>query len=99
MAVKLGYGMTVLVASEEERGEVDTYMVLNNYYYYMSAINDTTRHTTQKKTNTHDVGDVSAVSGHCVGKTQRHVFKTNFCRYQKCLNLQLSFVGLDYIRL
>jgi hypothetical protein len=42
--------MTVLVASEEERGEVDTYMVLSSYYYKMSAINDTTRHTTQKKT-------------------------------------------------
>ncbi len=52
MAVKLGYGMTVLVASEEERGEVDTYMVLSSYYYDMSAINNTTQHTTQKKTNT-----------------------------------------------
>ncbi len=41
--------MTVLVASEEERGEVDTYMVLSSYYYDMSEINDTTRHTTQKK--------------------------------------------------
>ena len=41
--------MTVLVASEEERGEVDTYMVLSSYYYDMSAINDTTQHTTQKK--------------------------------------------------
>ncbi len=40
----------VLVTSEEERGEVDTYMVLSSYYYDMSAINDTTRHTTQKKT-------------------------------------------------
>jgi hypothetical protein len=46
LAVKLGYGMTVLVASEEERGEVDTYMVLSSYYYDMSAINNTTRHTT-----------------------------------------------------
>ncbi len=52
LAFKLGYGMTVLVASEEERGEVDTYMVLSSYYYNMSAINDTTRHTTQKKTHT-----------------------------------------------
>jgi hypothetical protein len=42
--------MMVLVASEEERGEVDMYMVLSSYYYDMSAINDTTRHTTQKKT-------------------------------------------------
>ncbi len=42
--------MTVLVASEEKRGEVDTYMVLSSYYYNMSAINNTTRHTTQKKT-------------------------------------------------
>ncbi len=50
MAVKLGYGMTVLVALEEERGEVDTYMVLSSYYYDMSAINDTTQHMTQKKT-------------------------------------------------
>jgi hypothetical protein len=41
--------MTVLVASEEERGEVDTYMVLSSYYYDMLAINDTTQHTTQKK--------------------------------------------------
>ncbi len=48
LAVKLGYGMTVLVALEEERGEVDTYMVLSSYYYNMSAIKDTTRHTTQK---------------------------------------------------
>jgi hypothetical protein len=62
LAVKLGYGMTVLVALEEERGEVDMYMVLSSYYYDMSAINDTTRHTTQKKKPTpHDVGDVSAV--------------------------------------
>ncbi len=50
MAVKLGYGMMVLVASAEERGEVDTYMVLRNYCYDMSAINDMTRHTTQEKT-------------------------------------------------
>jgi hypothetical protein len=77
LAVKLGYGMTVLVASEEEKGEVDTYMVLSSYYYDMLAINNTTQHTTQKK-SPHDVSNVSAVSGHCVGKTQRHVFKTNF---------------------
>ncbi len=42
MAVKLGYGMTVLVASEEERGEVATYMILSSYYYDMLAINDMT---------------------------------------------------------
>ncbi len=41
--------MTVLVASEEERGEADTYMVLSSYHYNMLAINDMTRHTTQKK--------------------------------------------------
>ncbi len=79
MAVKLGNGMTVLVASEEERGEVDTYMVLSSYIYNMLAIDNMTRHTTQEKNPTpHDVGDVSAVSGRCVGKTGRHVFKTNF---------------------
>jgi hypothetical protein len=44
--------MMVLVALEEERGEVDTYMVLSSYYYDMLAINDMTRHTTQKKNNT-----------------------------------------------
>jgi hypothetical protein len=33
---------------------------------------------------------MSAVSGHCVGKTRRHVFKTNFWWHQKCQNLQLS---------
>jgi hypothetical protein len=71
--------MTVLVASEEERGEVDTCMVLSSYYYDMSAINDTTRHMTQKKYPTpHDVGNMSAMSGRCVGKTRRHVFKINF---------------------
>ncbi len=48
MALKLGYGMMVLVASKEERGEVDTCMVLS-YYYDMSAINNMTQHTTQKK--------------------------------------------------
>ncbi len=53
MAVKeLGYGMTVLAASEEERREVDTYMVLSSYYYNMLAINDMAQHTTQKKTIT-----------------------------------------------
>ncbi len=79
MAFKLGYGMMVLVASEEERGEADMYMLLSSYYYNMSAINDTTQHTTQKKNPTpHDVGTVSAVLGRCVQKTQRHVFKTNF---------------------
>ncbi len=78
MAVKLGHGMMVLEALEEERGEVEMYMVLSSYYYDMSAINDTTRHMTQKKMTPHDVGDMSAVLGHCVGKTQRHVFKTNF---------------------
>jgi hypothetical protein len=41
--------MTVLVASEEKRRDVDTYMVLSSYYYDMSAINNMTRHTTQKK--------------------------------------------------
>jgi hypothetical protein len=39
----------VIVASEEERGEVDTYIVLSSYYYDMSTINNMTRHTTQKK--------------------------------------------------
>ncbi len=62
--------MTVLVALEEERGEVDMYMVLSSYYYNMSAINNTTQHTTQKKKPTpHDVRNVSAVLGRCVGKT------------------------------
>jgi hypothetical protein len=71
--------MTVLVASEEERGEVDTYMVRSSYYYDMLEINDMTRHRTQKKTTTlHDVSNMSAVLGHCVGETQRHVFITNF---------------------
>jgi hypothetical protein len=42
--------MMVLVALEEERGEVDTYMVLSSYYYNMLAINNTTGHTTEKKT-------------------------------------------------
>jgi hypothetical protein len=37
------------VASEEERGEVDMYMVLSSCYYDMLAINNTTQHTTQKK--------------------------------------------------
>ena len=46
------YGMTVLVALEEERGEVDMYMVLSSCYYDMLAINNTTQHTTQKKTDT-----------------------------------------------
>jgi hypothetical protein len=79
LAVKLGYGMLVLVALEEERGEVDTYMILSSYYYDMSANNDTTQHMTQKRSPTpHNVGNVSAVSGHCVRKTRRHVFKTNF---------------------
>jgi hypothetical protein len=36
------YGMTVLVALEEERGEVDTYVVLSSYYHDMSAFNDMT---------------------------------------------------------
>jgi hypothetical protein len=42
--------MMVLVVLEEERGEVDKYMVLSSYYYDMSSINNTTGHTTQKKT-------------------------------------------------
>jgi hypothetical protein len=50
LAIKLWYGMTVLMASKEKRGELDTYMVLSSYYYDMPAINDTTRHTTQKIT-------------------------------------------------
>ncbi len=32
---------------------------------------------------------MSAVSGHCVRKTWRHVFKTNFWWHRKCWNLQL----------
>ncbi len=52
MAVKLGHGMMVLVALEEERGEVDTYMVLSSYYYDMSTINNMTRHRIQKKNDT-----------------------------------------------
>jgi hypothetical protein len=42
--------MTVLVALEEKRREVDTYMVLTSYYYNMLAINNMTQHMTQKKT-------------------------------------------------
>jgi hypothetical protein len=50
LRLRLSLTTTIIVASEEERGEVDTYMVLSRYYYNMSAINNTTRHMTQKKT-------------------------------------------------
>ncbi len=54
LAVKLGYGMTVLVAWEEERGEVDMYMVLSSYYYNMYVGNSRhdTAYDTEKKPNT-----------------------------------------------
>ncbi len=94
LAVKRGYGMTVLVALEEERGEVDTYMVLSSYYYDMSAINDTTRHTIQeKKSDTAWCRRRVSCVGPLCRKTRRQVFKTNFWRHQKCWNLQLRLVN------
>ena len=52
--------------------------------------NDTTYDTEKKNPTSHDVADTSAVSGRCVGKTRRHVFKTNCGRHLKRRHFQLS---------
>ncbi len=52
--------------------------------------NDTTYDTEKKNPTSHDVADMSAVSGQHDGKTQRHVVKTNCGRHLKCQHFQLS---------
>jgi hypothetical protein len=80
--------MTVLVALEEERGEVDTYMVLSSYYYDMSAINDTTQHMTQKK-NRHRM-----MSGTCqlsrVVVSGRHKDMSSKLTFDDIKNVEIS---------
>ena len=51
--------------------------------------NDTTYDTEKKNPTSHDVADTSAVSGRRVGKTRRHVFKTNSGRHLKKQHFQL----------
>ena len=51
--------------------------------------NDTTYDTEKKNPTSHDVADTSAVSGRRVGKTQRHVVKTNSGRHLKRRHFQL----------
>ena len=51
--------------------------------------NDTTYDTEKKNPTSHDVADTSAVSGRRVGKTLRHVFKTNCGRHLKKRHFQL----------
>jgi hypothetical protein len=52
--------------------------------------NDMTYDTEKKNPTSHDVADTSAVSGRRVGKTRRHVFKTNCGRHLKRRHFQLS---------
>ncbi len=52
--------------------------------------NDITYDTEKKNPTSHDVADTSAVSGRRVGKTQRHVVKTNRGRHLKRRLFQLS---------
>ena len=52
--------------------------------------NDTTYNTEKKNRTSHDVADMSAVSGRRVSKTRRHVFKTNCGRHLKKRHFQLS---------
>jgi hypothetical protein len=51
--------------------------------------NNTTYDTEKKNPTSHDVADTSAVSGRRVGKTQRHVVKTNSGRHLKRRHFQL----------
>ncbi len=51
--------------------------------------NDTTYDTEKKNPTSHDVADTSAVSGRRVGKTQRHIVKTNCRRHLKRRHFQL----------
>ena len=53
--------------------------------------NETTYDTEKKNMTSHDVADMSAVLGRCVGKTRLNVFKNNFCRHLKQQHFQLSF--------
>ena len=61
----------------------------------MSAIvgNDTTYDTEKKNPTSHDVADTSAVSGRRVGKTRRHVVKTNCGRHLKRRHFQLRLAA------
>jgi hypothetical protein len=59
--------------------------------------NDTTYNTEKKNTTSHDVADTLAVSGRRVGKTRRHVVKTNSGRHLKRRHFQLRMPPLgDY---
>jgi len=55
--------------------------------------NDTTNDTEKKKPTSHDVADTSAVSGRRVGKTRRHVFKTNCGQHLKRRHFQLRMTS------
>jgi hypothetical protein len=68
------------------------YGVRNQATYYTTCRqlgNDTTYDTEKKNPTSHDVADTSAVSGRRVGKTRRHVFKTNSGRHLKKRHFQL----------
>jgi len=55
--------------------------------------NDTTYDTEKKNPTSHDVANTSAVLGRRVGKTRRHVVKTNCGRHVKRRHFQLSSHG------
>jgi len=57
--------------------------------------NDTTYDTEKKNPTSHDVADTSAVSGHRVRKSRRHVFKTNCGGHLKKRVFQLSWPPLQ----
>jgi hypothetical protein len=68
------------------------YGVRNQATYYTTCRqlgNDTTYDTEKKNPTSHDVAVTSAVSGRRVGKTRRHVFKTNSGRLLKKRHFQL----------
>ncbi len=54
--------------------------------------NDTTYDTEKKNPTSHNVADMSAVSGQHDGKTRRHVVKTNCGRHLKRRHFQLRVI-------
>ncbi len=67
---------------------------MSSYYIHQLGY-DTTYDIEKKNPTSHDVADTSAVLGRRVGKTRRHVFKTNCGQHLKRRHFQLRRHGFD----
>jgi hypothetical protein len=94
--LKLWYSFYIRVESQRlhennlaQRRQLMWYVVVVTTTTCRQLGNDTTYDTEKKNPTSHDVTDTSAVSGRRVGKTRKHVVKTNCGRHLKRRHFQL----------